>query len=199
MRAERPQPRRARKTADSPTGSCRRCRIRPRLAEAAGDTPSAAPIASSTSVQPAGQPRAAAGRTRPVPARPRRSRSRRPAARAAPRAPDPPAATAGWRQRLRVLAYAASEVGGRFGPGMFNRGARREPLPATALPAHLRLARWLDAPVDWAAEFEADLADLQRLIELAASRPADRRPAARPTAARAARRQLRVDARSAST
>jgi hypothetical protein len=71
-----------------------------------------------------------------------------------------------------VLGYAASEVGGRFGPGTFNRGARREQLPATALPAHLRLARWLDAPVDWAAEFEADLADLQRLIELAASRPA---------------------------
>ena len=93
-----------------------------------------------------------------------------------------------------VLGYAASEVGGRFGPGTVNRGARREQRPATALPAHLRLARWLDAPVDWAAEFEADLADLQRLIELAASRQAVRPvtgPAAQPVAGPAAQSSTR--------
>jgi hypothetical protein len=73
-----------------------------------------------------------------------------------------------------VLGYAASEVGGRFGPGTLDRRTRRSQLPAEALPAHHRLARWLDTPVDWAAEFEADLEDLQHLIELAAARPAAR-------------------------
>ena len=31
--------------------------------------------------------------------------------------------------------------------------------------------RWLDPPADWAAEFEADLNDLQRLIEMATRQP----------------------------
>jgi hypothetical protein len=42
-------------------------------------------------------------------------------------------------------------------------------LPGGTLPAHAALARWLDAPVDWDAEFEADLDDLRRLVELAAT------------------------------
>jgi AcrR family transcriptional regulator len=68
-----------------------------------------------------------------------------------------------------MIGWVASEVGGRFGPGdpRLRRGlvgAVRE----KALPGHAALARWLEPPVDWDAEFEADLDDLMRLIETAA-------------------------------
>jgi hypothetical protein len=45
-------------------------------------------------------------------------------------------------------------------------------LPTGALPGHARLAAGLERPVDWDAEFEADLADLQRLVEAVARRGA---------------------------
>jgi AcrR family transcriptional regulator len=72
-----------------------------------------------------------------------------------------------------ILGYAASEKSGRFGTGP-DRQACREWLVAAAraghLPAHAALVDWLDRPVDWDAEFEADLDDLERLIETVASR-----------------------------
>jgi hypothetical protein len=68
-----------------------------------------------------------------------------------------------------LLGYAASMAGGRFGPGELDPRGRRGQLPDGALPGHDRLADWLDRPVDWAAEAEADLADLIRLIESLAS------------------------------
>jgi len=73
-----------------------------------------------------------------------------------------------------VLGYAASEVGGRFGPGELDPRGRRGQLPEGALPAHSRLARWLDAPVDWDAEFEADVDDLLGLVERIAGPPRGR-------------------------
>ncbi|MBY8885816.1 TetR/AcrR family transcriptional regulator [Streptomyces sp. PTM05] len=63
-----------------------------------------------------------------------------------------------------VIGYAASEAGGRFGPGDLDPRARRGQLPEGTLPAHARLARHLDEPVDWDAEFEADLEDLRGLV-----------------------------------
>lgn len=64
-----------------------------------------------------------------------------------------------------VLGFAASEVGGRFGDGGFDPRARRAMLAGQPLPGHKALLPWLEAPVDWDAEFEADLADLRRLVE----------------------------------
>lgn len=63
-----------------------------------------------------------------------------------------------------VLGYAISEVGGRFAAGTLGTRERRAQLPATELPAHRELARWLDAPGSWDAEFEADLNDLMAVI-----------------------------------
>ncbi|MFC1429981.1 TetR/AcrR family transcriptional regulator [Streptacidiphilus sp. N1-3] len=63
-----------------------------------------------------------------------------------------------------MLGFAASEAGGRFGPGTLDPRGRRGQLPEGVLPGHAALAPWLDRPVDWSAEFEADLADLQRMI-----------------------------------
>jgi AcrR family transcriptional regulator len=68
-----------------------------------------------------------------------------------------------------VLGYAISEAGGRFSAGRVSPRGRRAGLPATDLPAHHALARWLDEPVDWAAEFEADIANLITLIESVAA------------------------------
>lgn len=68
-----------------------------------------------------------------------------------------------------VLGYAASEVGGRFGPGELDPRARRGLLRDQPAPGHRALVRWLEVPVDWDAEFEADLDDLMRLIEAAVS------------------------------
>jgi AcrR family transcriptional regulator len=64
-----------------------------------------------------------------------------------------------------ILGYAASELGGRFGPGEIDPRGRRGQLPEGALPAHARLHKWLDAPVDWTAEFEADVDDLLHLVD----------------------------------
>jgi AcrR family transcriptional regulator len=68
-----------------------------------------------------------------------------------------------------VLGYATSEVNGRFSEGTLNERSRRAQFPAGDVPAHHRLAKWLDEPVDWDAEFEADLDDLVGLVEQLAS------------------------------
>jgi AcrR family transcriptional regulator len=69
-----------------------------------------------------------------------------------------------------VLGYAASEVGGRFGPGNSDIRERREMLRGLPLPGHRQLLPWLEVPVDWDAEFEADLDDLVHLIEAISGR-----------------------------
>jgi hypothetical protein len=69
-----------------------------------------------------------------------------------------------------VLGYAASEVNGRFGRGALSPRARRAQLTEEDIPAHHRLARHLDEPVDWSAEFHADLRDLRMLVEAVATR-----------------------------
>jgi AcrR family transcriptional regulator len=72
-----------------------------------------------------------------------------------------------------MIGYVASEVGGRFVSGGLNPRARRGLVSAGregTLPGHAALARWLEPPVDWDAEFEADLDDLMRLIEAAAAK-----------------------------
>lgn len=67
-----------------------------------------------------------------------------------------------------VLGWIASESGGRFGPGELDPRGRRGQLPEGALPGHAALAAWLDEPVDWEAEFEADVTDLIRVVESSA-------------------------------
>jgi AcrR family transcriptional regulator len=75
-----------------------------------------------------------------------------------------------------VIGFAASEAGGRFGSGGDPRSYRGL-LPSGVLPGHARLSAALDRPVDWDAEFEADLADLRLLIEaIARPRPGPARP-----------------------
>lgn len=69
-----------------------------------------------------------------------------------------------------VFGYGMSEAGGRFGTGTVSPRGRRGQLPGGTLPAHERLAAWLDAPADWDAEFATDLADLHALIALIADR-----------------------------
>ncbi|MFJ4787835.1 TetR/AcrR family transcriptional regulator [Streptomyces sp. NPDC088794] len=69
-----------------------------------------------------------------------------------------------------VIGFAASEASGRFSPGPVDPRSRRGQLPNGELPGHTRLGPWLDLPVDLTAEFEADLADIRRLI-VAAARP----------------------------
>ena len=64
-----------------------------------------------------------------------------------------------------VLGYALSETGGRFGPRDSDPRGTRGQTPDGGLPGHTRLNRWLSEPTDWDQEFDADLADLQRLIE----------------------------------
>jgi AcrR family transcriptional regulator len=74
-----------------------------------------------------------------------------------------------------MIGWVASEVGGRFGPA--DPRLRRGLVGAVrgkALPGHAALARWLEPPVDWDAEFEADLDDLMRLIEAAAAKGSQR-------------------------
>jgi AcrR family transcriptional regulator len=68
-----------------------------------------------------------------------------------------------------VIGFAASEAGGRFGPADDPRGFRGM-LPDGTLPGHAQLAAALESPVDWDAEFEADIADLALLIETVARR-----------------------------
>lgn len=69
-----------------------------------------------------------------------------------------------------VLGWIASESGGRFGPGELDPRGRRGQLPTGALPGHGAVAEWLDPPVDWDAEYAADLDDLERLIASVAER-----------------------------
>lgn len=69
-----------------------------------------------------------------------------------------------------VLGWIASEAGGRFGPGTLDPRGRRGRLPKQDLLGHSAVAPWLDPPVDWDAEFEADLDDLARLVESVAAR-----------------------------
>jgi AcrR family transcriptional regulator len=67
-----------------------------------------------------------------------------------------------------LLGYAASEVGGRFGHDPAARD-RAGDLAHSELPAHAKLAGQLGQPVDWEAEFEANLADLELLIQAVAA------------------------------
>jgi AcrR family transcriptional regulator len=64
-----------------------------------------------------------------------------------------------------VIGFAASQVNGRFGHGTASPRARRAQLAPGDAPGHYRLADHLDRPVDWDAEFDADLEDLRTLIE----------------------------------
>lgn len=70
-----------------------------------------------------------------------------------------------------VIGFAASETGGRF--ESLNPRGRRDRAAGQELPGHAALAEWLTAEVDWDAEFEADLADLERVIEAAVTRVSD--------------------------
>jgi len=70
-----------------------------------------------------------------------------------------------------VIGFAASEAGGRFGSADDPRGLRGM-LPDGTLPGHAQLATALECPVDWDAEFDADIADLALLIEAVARRGA---------------------------
>lgn len=69
-----------------------------------------------------------------------------------------------------VIGFAASEASGRFTPGALDPRSRRGQLPDSELPGHSKLGPWLDLPVDLTAEFEADLADIRRLVTAAARR-----------------------------
>jgi AcrR family transcriptional regulator len=84
----------------------------------------------------------------------------------------PPAGVPRLERLLTTLAlgYGASEVGGRFAPGEGYVRSHRGELGDAPLPGHKALIRWLQMPVDWDAEFEADLDDLVRLVEAAAAR-----------------------------
>lgn len=75
-----------------------------------------------------------------------------------------------------VLGFAISEVSGRFSTGAVNPRGLRAQLDEVELPAHRTLLPWLERPVDYDAEFAADLADLFTLIEsvAAAGRAAER-------------------------
>jgi AcrR family transcriptional regulator len=65
-----------------------------------------------------------------------------------------------------VLGYAISETAGRF--GVRDPSVRRALLEGTDLPAHRKLATTLETAWSRDAEFEADIDDLQKLIENAA-------------------------------
>ena len=70
-----------------------------------------------------------------------------------------------------VIGFAASEAGGRFRSRDDPRSFRGM-LPDGTLPGHGQLVTALECPVDWDAEFEADVADLALLIEAVARRGA---------------------------
>jgi AcrR family transcriptional regulator len=72
-----------------------------------------------------------------------------------------------------IIGFGASEAEGRFGRVPLHLRGRRGQLPEGDLPGHHRLAYVLDQPVDWDAEFEADLDDLEQLILAKARRAAD--------------------------
>lgn len=64
-----------------------------------------------------------------------------------------------------VIGFAASEVNGRFSAGTLDPRGRRAQFPGGEVLAHHRLAEHLDRPVDWDAEFAADLEDLRAVVE----------------------------------
>jgi AcrR family transcriptional regulator len=68
-----------------------------------------------------------------------------------------------------AVGYGASEVGGRFGGADPDVRARRGRLRGTPLPGHAAVARWLERPIDWDADFEADVDDILRLVEAVAA------------------------------
>jgi AcrR family transcriptional regulator len=68
------------------------------------------------------------------------------------------------------LGYALSEVNGRFSAGTVDPRGRRAQAAPGSVPAHLRLAAYLDDAVDWDREFEADVDDLLALVARAAER-----------------------------
>ncbi|MET8099559.1 TetR/AcrR family transcriptional regulator [Streptomyces sp. NPDC005236] len=70
-----------------------------------------------------------------------------------------------------VIGFAASEASGRFAPGDSDPRGRRGLLPDSELPGHRALGPWLDLPLDLTAEFEADLADIRRMVRAAAGLP----------------------------
>ena len=84
----------------------------------------------------------------------------------------PPAEVPRMERLLTTLAlgYGASEVGGRFTSGEGYIRSRRGELGDAPLPGHKALIHWLQTPVDWDAEFEADVDDLVRLVEATAAR-----------------------------
>ncbi|MEU6271961.1 TetR/AcrR family transcriptional regulator [Streptomyces populi] len=69
-----------------------------------------------------------------------------------------------------VIGFAASEASGRFAPGAGDPRGRRGRLDGGELPGHEALGPWLDLPLDLTTEFEADLADIARLVEAVARR-----------------------------
>ncbi len=75
-----------------------------------------------------------------------------------------------------LVGFAVSQVSGRFDSGSVSSAARRQLLPAEMLPAHARLAQWLDEPVDWSAEFRANLDDLTAVVARSAGGRRSPRP-----------------------
>jgi AcrR family transcriptional regulator len=63
-----------------------------------------------------------------------------------------------------IVGFAVSQVSGRFDSGSVSSASRRGLLPPELLPAHERLAHWLDRPVNWSDEFDANLDDLTALV-----------------------------------
>jgi AcrR family transcriptional regulator len=64
-----------------------------------------------------------------------------------------------------ILGHVASEAGGRFGPLTQDVRDQRWAQARDELPGHEKLASTLESPVDWDAEFEADLRDVALMIE----------------------------------
>lgn len=69
-----------------------------------------------------------------------------------------------------ILGHVASEAGGRFGPATQEQRDQRWAKAVQELPGHARLAGSVEWPVDWDAEFEADLRDLELMIEAVTGR-----------------------------
>jgi AcrR family transcriptional regulator len=69
-----------------------------------------------------------------------------------------------------LFGFIASEAGGRFGNASAAARAARANF-VDELPAHAKIAPWMDKMPDWDAEFDADLADLEQLVLAKAGRP----------------------------
>jgi AcrR family transcriptional regulator len=72
-----------------------------------------------------------------------------------------------------VIGFASSEVNGRFGAGTLNPRGRRAQFATDEVLAHHTLAAHLDGPIDWDAEFLADLRDLRAAIEVSRTRASE--------------------------